>query len=199
MSADETTIQTYDQIAPSFAERYWNVVLERELDNFAQRLPAASRVMDLGCGPGRDIQLLRQRGFNLFGLDRSTGMLREAQQRVGGLLACADMRRLPLHDNSLDGIWMCASLLHMPRSDAPLVLTEVGRVLRAGGVLYVSVQEGTGESWSDSDGGQRFFTFFQADELKTLVESAGFSVEETWTNPGGHSMWISLLAVSSES
>ncbi|MEO8611933.1 MAG: class I SAM-dependent methyltransferase [Chloroflexota bacterium] len=196
--SDTITIQTYDRIAADFAERYWDVVLERALDSFAAGLPSGSRVMDLGCGPGRDIALLRTRVLNMLGVDRSTGMLHEAGRRVGGMLACADMRYLPLYRASLDGIWMCASLLHMPRSDAPVVLAEASRVLRAGGILYVSVQEGTGESWSDSDGGKRFFTFYQVDDIKTLVEQAGFVVADNWTNVGGHSNWISLLAVRGE-
>jgi ubiquinone/menaquinone biosynthesis C-methylase UbiE len=199
MPPDETTIHTYDQIAPRFAERYWDVVLERALDAVAARLPTGSRVMDLGCGPGRDIALLRERGFNMVGLDRSTGMLHEAGRRVGGPLACADMRQLPLHNQSLDGIWMCASLLHMPRADVPLVLAEASRVLRPAGVFYISVQEGVGETWADSDGGRRFFTFFQVNELQALVEDAGFAVQESWMGEGGHSVWISLIAIRGKS
>jgi SAM-dependent methyltransferase len=194
MPTDETTINTYDRIAASFADRYWDVVLEDALDSFAALLPSASRVMDLGCGPGRDIALLRERGLQVIGLDRSTGMLREAARRVGGGLACADMRGLPLCAANLDGVWMCASLLHMPRGDAPAVLAEVYRVLRPGGNVYISVQEGQGETWADSDGGRRFFTFFQVDELQTLLLQAGFSVRQHWKSAGGHSIWLSVLA-----
>lgn len=195
MSSEEITNQTYDRIAESFAERFWNITLEHALDGFSLLVKARRRVLDLGCGPGRDIGLLRQRGMRVFGLDRSMGMLQEAQRRVGGALSCADMRRLPLHTESVDGIWMCASLLHIPRAEVPTVIAEARRILRFEGVLYISVQQGTGEGWSESDGGKRFFTYFQLDELLELVVQSKFSLQEHWLEAGGHSTWIHLLAL----
>jgi len=196
MSADEITNQTYDRIAADFADRFWHVILERPLNTFAAAVDKTQPVLDLGCGPGRDIELLRQHGLTVIGADRSAGMLKEAQQRVGGALVQADMRYLPMRAASFGGIWMCASLLHIPRAEVPGVLAEAQRILRAKGVLYISVQQGTGERWSDSDGGQRFFTLFQPDELLDRLTQMRFSIQEHWIESGGHSNWIQIIAVN---
>jgi len=193
MAELEITIRTYDHTASSFATRWWNVHLDQALDSFSGRLKAQARVLDLGCGPGRDIALLRKRGHDVIGLDRSQGMIQEAQQRVGGKLIYGDMRNLPFSE-SLDGVWLCAALLHLPRADALPTLKEVWRVLRKGGVLYVSVQCGDGGQWSDSEGGRRFFTYFRLEEMRSLAVEAGYSVPEIWLNSLGHSTWIHLIA-----
>ncbi|MCI0476889.1 MAG: class I SAM-dependent methyltransferase, partial [Anaerolineales bacterium] len=122
------TIQTYDAIAAEFARDTWNIRLARALDSFARDLIPAARVLDLGCGPGRDIELLRQRGYHVVGADLSLGMLREARARVGGALWCGDMRDLGCASQAFDGVWLCATLLHLPRVDAPRALAEVRRV-----------------------------------------------------------------------
>ncbi len=194
MAEIEITTRTYDTIAPSFAERWWNVHLDQALDSFASRLRPRGQVLDLGCGPGRDIALLRQRGYQVIGLDRSQGMLRQAQQRVGGALIGADMRYLPLADLSLDGVWLCAALLHLPRADALPTLKEVWRVLRKGGILYVSVQRGEGERWLETEGRRRFFTYYQLEELRKLAVEAGYRVQETWLNALVDRTWIHLIA-----
>ena len=191
----ERTTRTYDRIASRFAARHWNVRLKRALEAFVRRLKPGATVLDLGCGPGRDIALLRERGLRVIGVDRSTGMLREAQRRVGGALVCADMRALPLGDASLDGVWLCAALLHLPRTEAPVALAEVRRVLRSRGVLYVSVQRGEGEAWDMADG-PRFFTYYQSDELVALVQAVGFTVQERWIDPTKRATWINLIATA---
>jgi SAM-dependent methyltransferase len=190
----EVTIRTYDRIAARFAARHWDVRLDRALEGFAHHLPSRAWVLDLGCGPGRDIALLRERGYRVVGLDRSMGMLREARRRVGGMLVCGDMRSLPLADASLDGVWMCATLLHLPRAEAPAALAEVRRVSRDGAGLYISVRRGEGEVWDEADG-PRFFAYYQPDELLSLVEGAGYTVREHWLDPVGGITWINLIAV----
>jgi SAM-dependent methyltransferase len=194
MSEIEITTRTYDHIATEFAERWWNVHLDQAIDSFASRLKPGATVLDLGCGPGRDIALLRRRGYDVIGMDLSQGMLREAQQRVGGLLAGADMRRLPLPDASLNGVWLCAALLHLPRADALPTLQEIWRVLRDDGVLYVSVQRGEGERWAYSEGGRRFFTYYRLEEMRGLAVQAGYSVPEIWLNALIDRSWIHLIA-----
>jgi ubiquinone/menaquinone biosynthesis C-methylase UbiE len=193
------TIETYDRIAADYAERTWNLRVKRALISFARYLIPGGLALDLGCGPGRDIALLRQQGVKAVGADLSTGMLHEAHHRVGGPLLCADMCALPIASESFDGVWMCASLLHLPRKDVPRGLAEVRRILRAKGVLYVSVQQGTGEKWSETHG-TRLFTYYQADELAALVRPAGFAIQEDWVNQDDRRkqiQWISLIALAS--
>jgi ubiquinone/menaquinone biosynthesis C-methylase UbiE len=194
MSAEQITNATYDQIAASYAEHYWKMSLDQMLQRFTDAVKAGGRVLDLGCGPGRDVALLNERGCNTIGIDRSMGMLREARRRVSASFACGDMRRIPLRSASVDGIWMCASLLHIPRPDVPVVLSEVHRILTADGVLYISVRQGDGEEWLDNDGGLRYFTLFQLDELLGLMTQANFTIQQHSLDKSGHSMWISVIA-----
>lgn len=191
------TIETYDRIAAEYAQNTWHIRLERALDSFARYLIPAARVLDLGCGPGRDLELLRQRGYRVIGADLSPGMLREAHARVGGALVCGDMCALPFAAQSFDGVWLCASLLHLPRADAPRALAEARRILRATRPLFVGVQQGTGERWVETSGA-RLFTYYQADELAALVRAAGFIVQDLWIAEDTtrlHIKWINLIAL----
>jgi ubiquinone/menaquinone biosynthesis C-methylase UbiE len=192
------TIQTYDDMAAEFAQKTWNIRLERALDSFARYLIPAARVLDLGCGPGRDIELLRARGARVVGADLSLGMLREARARVGGTLVCGDMCALPCASASFDGVWLCAALLHLPREDAPRALAEVRRILHATRPLYVAVQQGEGERWVETRGA-RLFVYYQPDELAAIVRAAGFDVQESWVNQDEtrtQIKWINLVALA---
>ena len=192
------TIQTYDDRAAEFAQKTWNIRLERALDSFARYLIPAARVLDLGCGPGRDSELLRARGYRVVGADLSLGMLHAARQRVGGALVCSDMRALACAPASFDGVWLCAALLHLPRADAPRALAETRRVLRAPRPLYLSVQPGEGERWVETRGA-RLFVYYQPEELAAVVRAAGFVVQEAWINVDEtrtHIRWINLIALA---
>jgi ubiquinone/menaquinone biosynthesis C-methylase UbiE len=187
MSAEDITNATYDQIAASYADHYWNNTLGDALSQFVALIKPGGNIVDIGCGPGRDLAQFSQGGFNSIGLDRSIGMLREARRRIKGRFVCADMRRIPLATGSMDGIWMCASLLHIPRTDVPDVLLEARRILRLKGALYISVRQGDGDEWSESDGGRRFFTLFQADEMLEFIKQAKFRVQKYSVEAFGHS------------
>ena len=103
-----------------------------------------------------------------------------------------DMRTLGFDDERFDGLWVCASFLHVARDDAPVTLAEFHRVLRPGGVLLLSVQSGTGERVGGLyDDDSRRFTLYQPEELRTLVEGAGFTVESVGLDG---QRWIQLLA-----
>jgi SAM-dependent methyltransferase len=165
-------------------------------DEFIAFLPSDARVLDLGCGPGSDTAHFRTCGFRAFGLDRSVGMLAEARARVGAGFALGDMRHLPLPTAFMDGVWMQASLLHLPRQTAPQVLSEVCRALRPGGALYISVKQGDGEMVLDNLSGQpRFFTLYQPDVLAVQVSGAGFQIKAQWLKETPAVNWICLVAV----
>jgi SAM-dependent methyltransferase len=197
----ETTITTatYNQIAAAWSAR-WRLAdaLAESRRRFAARLTPGALVLDAGCGPAHHTAALRELGLRAAGLDRSSGMLAQARQRTRVPLLLGDMRHLPLRTGALDGLWVCASFLHIPKRDAPDVLRELHRALRRGGVLFISVKRGEGERWVEySEGRQRFFAFYQERELDALLAAAGFTLRESWLNAdsqGRPELWVARLA-----
>ena len=197
MTETHITSATYDQIAADYAAQAGrNDALAESRRRFAARLAAGARVLDVGCGPAHDAAQLRELGLRAIGIDRSRGMLAQARGDVPLLLG--DMRQLPVCSGALDGLWVCASFLHMPKRDALDGLRELRRVLRPGGVLFISVKRGQDERWiAHGSGGQRFFVFYQEDELDVLLAAAGFTVRESWLDAdhlGRPEPWIARLA-----
>jgi ADP-ribose pyrophosphatase YjhB (NUDIX family)/predicted TPR repeat methyltransferase len=203
---DDLTTATYDRVAGRFAERHFDLGQE-----FAPRLafaqavagpapPERFRILDAGCGPGRDSKWFHGRGFHVIGVDRSAGMLAEARRRAPGVeFRQGDLRALDFPDGSFDGIWCCASLLHLARADVPPVLASFNRLL-GHGYLWLSVKQGLSEEVEErayGAGNPRRFTYFQRPELELLVERAGFDVHEvsdgeiSKRNPHP---WLSILA-----
>jgi ubiquinone/menaquinone biosynthesis C-methylase UbiE len=198
MNETYTNNATYDQIAADYAAQVGrNDALAESRRRFAARLVVGARVLDVGCGPAHDTAGLRDLGLRAIGFDRSRGMLAQARPHQLPLLL-GDMRQLPLRAGALDGLWVCASFLHIPKPDAPVVLRELRRVLQPGGVLFISIKRGQGQRWIvHGSGGQRFFVFYQEDELDTLLTAAGFTVRESWLDAdhlGRPEPWIARLA-----
>lgn len=216
------TIHTYDQTAAQFAQRTYSARRETEVlrfldylrgegiprpgylsdDLYRQRSAARSvvgkRVLDVGCGPGRDAAHLQEHGLQVVGIDASTGMIEEARKRVPppAEFIQMDMRKLDFPDDSFDGVWCNASLLHIPRDEVQQVLSEIHRVLHYG-PLFLAVKEGEGDAIvGEAEGEPRFFTYFTIHEIQLLVEHAGFDVHEVHfgdTDPYGK-RWINLFA-----
>src|SRR5437762_13806471 len=98
-------------------------------------------------------------------------------RRAGAPLLLADMRELPVRDGALDGLWVCASFLHIPKRDGPAVLRAFGRALRPGGILYIGVKQGDGERWVEhSAGRRRFVAFYGESEVDERLVAHGFTM-----------------------
>lgn len=203
MDETELTSAAYDAIAADYVARWATQAdpMAAARRRLAACLPLGARVLDAGCGPAHDTAGLRALGLRAIGLDRSRGMLAQAHQREGIPLMLGDMRRLPIADGALDGLWACASFLHIPKRDSGAVLAEFRRVLRPGGALYLSVKQGDGERWQlDLFGQRRFFCFYQAAELDQALATAGFTIAENWAEAdaqGRPEHWLSRIALPS--
>lgn len=201
----DRTAATYDRIAACYAART-TYPLEQELARFRQMVQEGGLVLDVGCGPGQYTRALESRGLLVVGLDLSQGMLRRAQEKTHRgrcricRLVCADMRCLPVADERADGCFVCASLLHLPRDQAPQALLEFRRVLHPGGALYIGVKEGKGEKWiADQNGQARFFTYYRLEEIDHIIQATGFEIVDGWISPPGKGQrhnWINRFAVA---
>lgn len=193
------TEQTYDQIAPWFAEYNGQMPenVRQDLLEFLLRVPENGRVLDLGCGAGRDLAWLGQHSLRLVGADFSAGMLAEARKIVSFPLTQMDMRALGFSARSFDGIWCNAALLHLPKAQMPHALQEIRRVLRKGGILSVAVQEGEQEGLENNpynQSGERFFARYSLEEMTDLLCRAAFNVlAARWTESDSHT-WLRFVA-----
>lgn len=198
MDETQETLHAYEQIAEKYADRWAtnDAVVEHARGRFLANLPTQPALVDVGCGPGRDLGLLAERAPSVVGVDLSFAMIAEARKRFDGPLLVADMRSLPFQRESFDGAWVCASLLHVPKRDAPRTLTALRTLLTSDGILFVGVKEGRGESFRARDGVRRFFSFYSEAEIAGQITDAGFAVKECWIERDEvhPDPWINVIA-----
>jgi SAM-dependent methyltransferase len=148
-----------------------------------------SRVLDVGCGPGWESAVFAEAGFETVPFDLTRSFLDRARERVpDGEPVRGDMRALPFADDGFDGLWACASLLHVPERDVPATLAEFERVLADGGVALVSLKAaggpGEGVDASPYEEDRRHFERYDPDRARDLFETAGFEVVSVATDGG---------------
>jgi len=199
--ADETTMHNqaaYDQIAGLYAARHTE--RDRSFPDlaaaFAARLPSVADIADLGCGPASDGARFAQAGHRVTGVDRSAGMLAHAARVLPGRVIRADLRCLPVAGQSLDGVWCCAALLHVPHDQTMAALHEMRRVLRPDGCLALVTAAGQGarlERVPYAPDAQRWFFYREPAELDEQVRGARLQVVAV-TEEIAHRHWLKILA-----
>ena len=150
------TIAFYDQNADHYKLNTQNVNFSEFQERFIAYLPFGARILDFGCGAGRDALAFRAHGYRVDAVDGSAAMCRVASEYTG--LHVKQMRFDDLDDrDTYDGIWACASICHLPEPLLRQVLLRMAVALKSGGVIYASFRHGQ-FSGTIEDG--RFFTDF---------------------------------------
>ncbi|MEK6835285.1 MAG: class I SAM-dependent methyltransferase [Nanoarchaeota archaeon] len=188
-------IEAYDKIATTYADYTFPKLLQFQLNKFISLL-VGKKILDAGCGPGRDLQYFNQEGLDVTGIDISRGMLRECKRRTGITALDMDMRKMSFQDNSFDGIWCMASLSDIEKDEAPKVIDEFYRVLKRGGVIYIAVKEGEGmqvvkkKKYNDMP---RIYVYYKLSELQELLKKKFFVLSSVTANDEGTS-WVEIFA-----
>ena len=198
----QTHRATYERMAVDYTRRIDDYAAADEAERFT-RLAAPTphvgpRILDAGCGPGRDAALLRLSGAEVVGLDLARAMLHQARRLDdAGHLSQGDLRRLPFAANTFDAVWCFAALGHLPPAAIPHALTEFRRVLH-NGWLYIVVRQGAGvrtASWQGSL--PRYFTDLTPETLTTALHTTGFTIHHQTTRPTPtQTPWLHTIARS---
>ena len=173
---------------------------ESEARDLSWYVPRRGRVLDIGCGAGRDAVLLPSVGFRYTGVDISCEMLAEARKLApDASFTRGDVYTLPFAGGMFDGFWAAASLLHIPRYYIGRVLSEVHRVLRPSGVGFIAMKEGVGERMVPGPlpGTDRFFSFWQQGEFVATLRAQGFYVLDSCRrklSPEDSTTWLTFFA-----
>lgn len=174
---DNRTLSYYDVNAEAFFAQTIDVDMTPLYERFLAHIPTGGHIVDAGCGSGRDSKAFIERGYQVTAFDASRALAEKASGLLGINVQCrtfGDMTEV----NTFDGVWACASLLHVRKSDLAAVIGKLTDALRAGGVLYASFKAGTGER---IDEGGRHFTDMTPASLHSLLDrQAQLGVIDVW-------------------
>lgn len=194
---ETVTLNHYNQNA----EAFWNGTKDHDViqnyEAFLAPFPKDKKldILDLGCGPGRDVKYFQSLGHRPVGLDGSEVFCEMARSYTGCQILHQKFLSLKLPAHAFDGIFANASLFHVPSQELPRVLNHLNAALRPGGVLFLSNPRGNGEGWS----GQRYGHYMQVDSSKKFIEAAGFKVIDYYYRPLGkpshEQPWLAVVAI----
>jgi len=178
------TLAHYSERAQQFWEGTRDHDVTQNIDALLRHIRGTSpfRILDLGCGPGRDLATLRKLGHDAIGLEGSAALAAMARENSGCEVWEQDFLTLTLPDMAFDGIFANASLFHVPRSELPRVLRELHAALKPGGVLFSSnPRGGNEEGWNRG----RYGAYHDLEAWRAFMAEAGFTELEHYYRPLG--------------
>jgi len=193
---ESITLSHYENNAESFWLGTRDHDVSQNIEAILEALPKdkALDILDLGCGPGRDIHTFKSLGHNPVGLDGSKTFCQMAQQYSGCPTLHQQFLELELGESTFDGIFANASLFHIPSQELPRVLRQLHRALRPGGILFSSNPRGNTEGWQ----GERYGYYMEIETSKSYLERSGFKIIHHYYRPDGkprdQQPWLAIVS-----
>jgi|TARA_R110000851_G_scaffold333475_1_gene513603 SAM-dependent methyltransferase len=180
----QVTLGHYESNASSFQEGTQDHDVSQNINALLRHIRASApcRILDFGCGPGRDLVTFKRLGYEPVGLDGTRAFVEMARANSGCEVWQQDFLALSLPDAYFDGVFANASLFHVPRAHLGQVLRQLKDALKPGGVLFCSNPRGDNqEGWS----GERYAVYHDYEAWHTLLTEAGFTELEHYYRPTG--------------
>jgi SAM-dependent methyltransferase len=182
--ARRSTVEHYDRSAESFRAGTWDHDVSQNVAALLRHIdvPPPFVLLDVGCGPGRDLATFRRLGHDVVGLDAAESFVRMAREETGCTVLQQDLLALELPEAHFDGIFANAVLFHVPSQELPRVLCDLWLALKPGGVLFCSNPRGPDrEEWH----GLRYGSYLTWETWRRYVTLAGFAELEHYYRPPG--------------
>lgn len=187
------TLEYYQHHADDFFNSTVNVDMGSLYTPFLERIPQGGLILDAGCGSGRDSKAFLQLDYQVEAFDATAEMAKLASQHTE-----LSVKQMTFSDvdavNRYDGIWCCASLLHVSAAELPDAMAKLARALKPGGTWYVSFKYGEGERVNEG----RHFTDLNEQRLNALlVGLKGIMLIDRWITedkrPDRSELWLNAL------
>ena len=187
------TIDYYNQNAYEFVQGTVSVDFKGTQDKFIQLL-SGKKILDFGCGSGRDTKYFLESGFDVTATDGSEELCKSAGAYTG--IQVKHMLFQDLNEaDCYDGIWACSSILHLSKDELRVVINKMNRALKQNGIIYTSFKYGNFEGERNG----RFFIDFTLDVFKDFISDVkDIVIEEYWitgdVRPGREDeKWLNLI------
>ena len=162
------TLAYYNRNAQLFTNDTLEVEFSGIQDSFLARLKPGAFILDFGCGSGRDSRYFLQKGYKVEACDGSEEMVKAAAQNAG--IPVKRMLFSALNEKDrYDGIFACASILHVPSKELPDIINRMKKAVKTDGILYVSFKYGTFEGIRNG----RYFTDLTEESLQAILDEVG--------------------------
>lgn len=183
----------YDDNAQAFFTSTLDVDMQPVYGRFLSLIKPRGHILDAGCGSGRDARYFKNSGYTVTAIDASEPLCRLASELLSQNVACIRFEDIAWR-GVFDGIWACASLLHVPRKELPGVFVKLFQAVKPGGVIYCSFKYGSHERNHDG----RYFTDLTEAGLSAILREAGTNCQsETWLTgdqrPERTDIWLNAL------
>ncbi len=190
----DVTSEFYQQHAETFFADTVEVDMTPLYRRFLPLLPEQAQILDAGCGSGRDAKAFADFGHHVTAFDASPVLVSMAERHLGQPVQCLRFQDITWQ-KAFDGIWACASLLHVPAAELPYAMQRLCKALKPRGVLYASFKYGSGER---EHHGRRFTDLDEPGLAALLRQVPGLEEVETWTTgdlrPGREAeRWLNTL------
>jgi SAM-dependent methyltransferase len=190
----DTTLDYYTTHSTRFIAETQYLDLETLYARFLKYLPVGARLLDAGCGSGRDSKAFNEKGYAVVAIDKCPEFVAHTAHYAQVPAQIMDLKNLTFAD-PFDGIWACASLLHLPPNTLVTVFQGLQVVLKPTGFLYASFKKG---DFSGCRNG-RWFTDLSLDKLRGLLaQRSTLTVVEHWETPDrrperAQELWLNVI------
>lgn len=189
----------YNKNANDFFENTLNADMTEIYSKFECHLKNGDKILDLGCGSGRDSLYFMKKGYEVLPVDYAEELAKKAESLLDREVFIMDMRELDF-EKEFDAIWACASVLHIERDEIENVIGNCERALKDGGVFYLSFKYGDKEEIRNG----RFFNFYDEESFKRLVDPfEDLNIIDMWKTwdvrkDRGDESWLNVIIYKSK-
>ena len=194
MNSNQYTLNYYNTTAQAFTASTIKVVFTEIQSTFLSYLPPRSHILDFGCGSGRDTKYFLAQGHQVDATDGSEELCKIAGEYTG--IPVKQMLFEELDGvEEYDGIWACASILHVAKAQLPEILQKMTTATKKGGIIYASFKYGDFEGEKNG----RFFTYLTEGSFEELIKDIPeLKIEKMWTSTDvradrADEMWLNII------
>nr|WP_297933717.1 class I SAM-dependent methyltransferase [uncultured Lachnoclostridium sp.] len=168
--------------------------MSEQYQQFLKFLNQGAKILDLGCGSGRDSKYFIDNGYKIIAIDGSEKLCEMASHLIGQQVKCMDFENISF-ENEFDGVWACASLLHVDKKEIPNIMQKLNESLKQDGVIYCSFKYG--EKAGHRNG--RYFLDMTEELFENLISKVGkYKVLEMYVTGDvrvrrDHEKWLNVV------